>query len=338
MKFNNLWWKLGGTITKRDAENERDEQERYWEILVCLPQPASPHIRVSLPGEEEGCDQQAARSDLNNSGWSAPHLDLLHASQLASEYSAIAHVLWHTVHPVSLYSHVCLHEQVIVAVTTQALWAWSGIIVGEGGYGSGTHHSSSSGSRLNIIVCCFQNISWLLHRLHLRCVLWPTISLNHCHNAGVIQRNDCSVMLHAVEVWYFSASISMLNRRSSGTLRVALKFNLLSNTFPASSHHQVLTRQCFRTACLNSYMAAGNLYCVQCGADNSTIIYNTQNLNTCSSKLQQMTNQTACQFSATRAKLALCLVAFPGGAFLLFQRRKNKDHCENTHLLIWKAN
>lgn len=76
------------------------------------------------------------------------------------------------------------------------------------------------------------------------------------------------------------------------------------------------------------------MYCVQRRADSSAIIYNTQNFNTCSGKLQQMTNQTACQFSATRTKLALCLVAFPEGAFLLFERRKNKDHCENIHLLI----
>lgn len=113
------------------------------------------------------------------------------------------------VHPVSL------HTGHMAAATTQILQTWlegGGLIEDVEWLRVGTPQPSSSVRRLNIIVCCFQNISWLLHRLHLRCVLWPTISLNHCHNAGVIQPNDCFSILHAAVVFDSSVSVLMPNR------------------------------------------------------------------------------------------------------------------------------
>lgn len=55
MSLISFYWNL--EQQNREAEKQRDGQECYWEIL-CLPQPESPHSRISPPGEEEGCDQQ----------------------------------------------------------------------------------------------------------------------------------------------------------------------------------------------------------------------------------------------------------------------------------------
>lgn len=177
-------------------------KECYWKILVCLPQPESSHSRISLAKGEEGCDQQAVSPDLNNSGRSVSHLSLFHPGQsITSKSWALAHVLNFTGQGDILYIKLVLtcnaehlnnqsHRSWLLLQLIY-MHAWLGVISEESDYSIGTPQPSRSVSLLNIIVCCFQHISWLLYRLYLCCVLWPTISLNHRCNAGVIQRNDC---------------------------------------------------------------------------------------------------------------------------------------------------
>lgn len=122
---NRFWWKLWTTTTTKERQKimNRSVGEKSWWVYLNLN-------LLTTGGEEEGCDQQAARPDLNNSGRSAPHISLLHTIQLASKYSALVRVLyhrqtrWQAIRPISLYPYVCAQSsQFMASVTIQILQA-----------------------------------------------------------------------------------------------------------------------------------------------------------------------------------------------------------------------
>lgn len=127
-----------------------------------------------ISSQQDGCDQQP--------GWiSIIQADLLLAAQPKPLFQMLSFGLCappssdSATHCTCLCTHQAAQPQVTAAVT-----------IGRADLLGG----NCTVSQLNIIVYCFQNISWLLHRLHLHCGLWLTISLNHWHNAGAIEHND----------------------------------------------------------------------------------------------------------------------------------------------------